>query len=246
MISYSEISEAETILSTHVSHVLRCDRFVLGTRFSIGLKIMTTSKNIQGDYGRSPPTPVTFGRLLTAARDSLALSLDDAAHKTRIHSRMLRWLEEGNIAAFGSITYSRSFIRAYSVFLGLDPTSFLKTLPERGLLGGRHDYRYLTESHGVWLNEGGRGRKERLRAASESPSIHHIKSPIPAGVRAFAVMLVFTAIWSVHMLDIRAQKNQAQNLEPQDQSHQVHAKKWQTGHLGQLHTTVVLSGNSRD
>ena len=155
-------------------------------------------------HGPLPPTPTAFGRRLIHARETRGLSLADAAHETRIRARELRWLEEGNIAAFGCMTYARSFVRAYSTFLQIDATTYLRSLPARGALGGSRDYRYLTESHGAWLREHECASPSRLRAAPQAPVLQQIKSPIPAGVRAFAVMLAATAFWGMHLADVHA------------------------------------------
>jgi hypothetical protein len=96
--------------------------------------------------------PATFGQKLVAAREQRDLSIDDAAHETRIPVQRLKLLEAGNFAGFGSMTYTRSFVRAYSEFLGVDCTAIIEELPQ-GVLGGEHDYRYLTRSHGAWLRE---------------------------------------------------------------------------------------------
>ncbi len=144
--------------------------------------------------------PASFGRIFVARRKKLGLSREDAAHETRIHVRWIRLLEEGNVAAFGSITYARSFLRAYSAFLGVDASAFLKALPERGVLGGPRDYRYLTQSQGAWIRE-----REGSQPTSPPamPGLRHIRSPIPAGLTVFVLMLATTAMWAVHLTDMQ-------------------------------------------
>lgn len=186
--------------------------------------------------------PVAFGRRLAAAREDLHLSIEDAAHETRIHSQSLRWLEEGNIAAFGSITYARSFIRAYSAFLGVEPGGYLKTLPERGQLGGRHNYRYLTESQGCWLRERDSASHSPLREARETPGIRMIKSPIPAGAKMFGVMLAATAFWAMHLQDTHAKMNPAQLVEPLDQLDRMPIKGRQPGQVVLTQPAIAASG----
>lgn len=151
--------------------------------------------------------PATFGQMLTAAREKRGLSINDAAHETRIHARWLRLLEAGNVAAFGSMTYARSFVRVYSEFLGVNAEDYLKTLPEGGVLGGERDYRYLTRSHGPWLRERDSGGPERL-STPDVPRVRHIKSPLPAALAVFVLLLAATAMWGMHVAETQA------NVEP--------------------------------
>ncbi|MDZ4401998.1 helix-turn-helix domain-containing protein [Prosthecobacter sp.] len=146
--------------------------------------------------------PATFGQMLTAAREKRGLSIEDAAHETRIPAQRLRHLESGNFAAFGNMTYARSFIRQYSDFLGVDASAMLEELPE-GALGGERDYRYLTHSHGPWLRERA-ARTERVTAPAAS-RVQSIKSPLPAAIAVFVLILAGTAMWGKHVADMRRQ-----------------------------------------
>ena len=144
----------------------------------------------------------TFGRMLIAAREKRGLSIEDAAHETRIPAQRLRYLESGNIAAFGSLTYARSFMRQYSDFLEVDASSMLEELPE-GALGGERDYRYLTQSQGPWLREPA-SRNERITAPAAG-RVRSIKSPLPAALAVFIFVLAGTAMWGKHVADMRSQ-----------------------------------------
>lgn len=144
----------------------------------------------------------TFGQMLTAAREKRGMSIEDAAHETRIPAQRLRYLESGNIAAFGSLTYARSFIRQYSDFLEVDATSMLEELPE-GALGGERDYRYLTQSQGPWLRERS-AHSERLSSPTAG-QVRSIKSPLPAALAVFVFVLAGTAMWGKHVADMRSQ-----------------------------------------
>ena len=141
----------------------------------------------------------TFGQMLIAARNKRGLSIEDAAHETRIPVQRLRYLESGNIAAFGSLTYARSFLRQYSDFLGVDATTMLEELPE-GSLGGERDYRYLTQSQGPWLRE--RATAAQRITAPEASRVRTIKSPLPAAIAVFVFVLAGTAMWGNHMADM--------------------------------------------
>ncbi len=163
--------------------------------------IASTSGDVTFDVFQSDMT-ASFGQMLLAAREKRGLSIEDAAHETRIPAQRLRYLESGNIAAFGSLTYARSFIRQYSDFLGVDASSMLEELPE-GALGGERDYRYLTQSHGPWLRE----RATRLEsvAAPATGQVRSIKSPLPAAIAIFVFVLAGTAMWGKHVAEMHSQ-----------------------------------------
>lgn len=144
----------------------------------------------------------TFGQMLSAAREKRGLSIEDAAHETRIPAQRLRYLESDNFAAFGSMTYARSFIRQYSDFLGVDATATLEGLPE-GALGGERDYRYLTQSHGPWLRERDK-QAERITEPAVN-RVRSIKSPLPAAIAVFVIILAGTAMWGKHVAAMNSQ-----------------------------------------
>jgi hypothetical protein len=87
---------------------------------------------------------------LKRARESRALSLEDVSHETRIPVAKLVALESGDFAGFGSMAYARSFLRSYCGYLGVDGEDAVLHLP-KPILGGEHDYQYLTKTHGPWL-----------------------------------------------------------------------------------------------
>lgn len=144
----------------------------------------------------------TFGHMLTVAREQRGLSIEDAAHETRIPTQRLRYLESDNFAAFGSMTYARSFIRQYSDFLEVDASAILDELPE-GALGGARDYRYLTQSQGPWLRE--REQQSQRVSVPTSRRPQTIKSPLPAALMVFVLILAGAAMWGKHMADTQRQ-----------------------------------------
>ncbi len=111
-------------------------------------------------YPKMTPTAV---QQLRNARQALGLSLADVAHATRIPVEKLQLLEEGKLAAIGSMTYARSFLRMYANHVGVDVESLAEALPQP-ILGGTADYRYLTESHGRWVTDESRLRSEAMQA----------------------------------------------------------------------------------
>ena len=134
----------------------------------------------------------SLGQRFKAAREQRGLSLEDAAHETRIPLQRLLHLETDNFAAFGSMTYARSFIRGYSDYLAVDASEALEELPE-GALGGERDYRYLTQSQGPWLRDRDL-RPDRITAPGNN-RVNSIKSPLPAAIAVFLIILAGTAMW---------------------------------------------------
>ncbi len=144
----------------------------------------------------------SLGQRFKAAREQRGLSLEDAAHETRIPLQRLLHLETDNFAAFGSMTYARSFIRGYSDYLAVDASEALEELPE-GALGGERDYRYLTQSQGPWLRDRDL-RPDRITAPGNN-RVNSIKSPLPAAIAVFLIILAGTAMWGKHVADLRRQ-----------------------------------------
>lgn len=77
-----------------------------------------------------------IGQTLAAARESRGLSVEDAAHRTRIHPKLLESLEAGDYSVFPSPAYAKSFVRSYSQFLGIDLSESMDDLPQDGTVSG--------------------------------------------------------------------------------------------------------------
>jgi cytoskeletal protein RodZ len=67
----------------------------------------------------------TLGETLRRARLDKGVSLDDAAHQTRIRRTYLEALEAEDLNALPPSVYTRGFVRAYAEFLGLNPQSMV-------------------------------------------------------------------------------------------------------------------------
>jgi cytoskeletal protein RodZ len=63
----------------------------------------------------------TLGQALRAAREARAWDVARAERETRIRSRYLVALEEGDYRDLPSAVYTRGFVRNYALYLGLDP-----------------------------------------------------------------------------------------------------------------------------
>jgi cytoskeletal protein RodZ len=120
---------------------------------------------------------------LRVARESRGLTLADVAHKTRIPVPRLIQLEEGNFAAFGNMAYARGFIKIYSRFLDVDAQELLADLPDPVSLGGRDDYRHLTESYGPWVDRRAPKLPEGLKPAKvASPAFTALLMTLVLGI----------------------------------------------------------------
>ncbi|HUS82946.1 MAG TPA: helix-turn-helix domain-containing protein [Dehalococcoidia bacterium] len=73
-----------------------------------------------------------LGRILSEARTSRGLTLDDVERDTRIARRYLEALERDEFDALPAPVYCRAFLRTYAQFLGIDPGEILRFYPEKG------------------------------------------------------------------------------------------------------------------
>jgi cytoskeletal protein RodZ len=145
-----------------------------------------------------------LGQKLKAAREQRGLSLLDASHATKIPVQRLHYLEMDNFAGFGSLTYARAFLRRYREYLKVNAEEMLDDLPG-GVLGGPRDYRYLTENHGSWVAP----RGASVGRLSNAPTRQHTrKSPVPAGLCIFFLVLIGTGIWGKYVAEDRITESQ--------------------------------------
>src|SRR3989338_6950517 len=72
----------------------------------------------------------TIGEQLRAAREAKGLAIEDAHRHTKIHTKILRAIEEDRAAEVIDPAYARGFLKKYAAFLQLDPdplvTEFLR------------------------------------------------------------------------------------------------------------------------
>ena len=95
----------------------------------------------------------TIGKQLRAAREARHLSIEDVAHKTRIHRDLLCQLEAGDYSKFPNLMFLKSFLKLYSEHVGFDASEEIARLNaernrhgEQYLLGGLDPQ--LRESYG--------------------------------------------------------------------------------------------------
>ncbi|MEQ1911919.1 MAG: helix-turn-helix domain-containing protein [Vicinamibacterales bacterium] len=88
----------------------------------------------------SSPRSVDFGARLREARERRGLSLREIADATKIAARSLEALEKNDIARLPGGIFSRAFVRAYAVHVGLDPeetiSEFMATFPDVSVTQG--------------------------------------------------------------------------------------------------------------
>ena len=60
-----------------------------------------------------------IGEKLKDARESMGISLEEAAEDLKLRSSQIQNIEEGNIEAFKDVFYLKYFIKDYSKYLGL-------------------------------------------------------------------------------------------------------------------------------
>lgn len=74
-----------------------------------------------------PRSPIeTLGEKLRSAREKKNLSIEQIQKETKIHSTVLRAIEEGRCDDILTPTYVHSFLKKYSQYLGLDTRDILK------------------------------------------------------------------------------------------------------------------------
>lgn len=135
----------------------------------------------------------TIGQTLRAAREARGLTLQDVAHETRIPATRILQLEGDNFAGFGSMAYAKSFLKSYSRYLGVDAREVADGLPVP-VLGGPPDYRYLTETHGPWIERHERPRRKEPLAKTGG-------SPIPTLVGMFTLFLIAGGLLGNHLVE---------------------------------------------
>src|SRR3954471_24688385 len=103
--------------------------------------------------------PVDFGARLRAARERRGLSLRVIADATKISVRALEALERNDISQLPGGIFSRAFVRAYALEVGLDPeqtiAEFITQFPHDSVTQGHP----RTQSHA----DSGAGTRPRIR-----------------------------------------------------------------------------------
>lgn len=70
-----------------------------------------------------------LGKALSEARIARGLTLHDVERDTRISSKYLQALEEGDLQVLPAPVYARAFMRTYAQYLGLNASALIQKLP---------------------------------------------------------------------------------------------------------------------
>lgn len=112
--------------------------------------------------------PTSVGEQLAQARAARGLSLDEAAHETRIRPDKLAALEQDDFSAFPSNTYARGFLLIYGRFLGVPVEQLASELESSNPISVQ-DYQYLNATSDLQPEQRARLRPREKR--SHRPSI---------------------------------------------------------------------------
>ena len=100
---------------------------------------------------------MTLGSLITQARKSAGLSLEDLSDSTNIRASLLREMESDSFSNCGGETYARGHIRNIATKLGVDPLIFIAAFEEEQMHTDRSIKDLLLENSVMRLPE--RARK---------------------------------------------------------------------------------------
>ena len=99
---------------------------------------------------------MSLGSLITQARKSAGLSIDDLSAATNIRSSLLREMESDSFHNCGGETYARGHIRNIATKLGVDPLIFIAAFEEEQMHTGRSMKDLLVENSVMKQPEGAR------------------------------------------------------------------------------------------
>lgn len=87
-----------------------------------------------------------FGKQLRDARETRGISVEEAAHGTRMRAAMIEALEAGNLGAFGNPAYAKSFLLLYGKYLGINMKTIAAEI-DTGLHVPVDEYQYLSRAN---------------------------------------------------------------------------------------------------
>jgi cytoskeletal protein RodZ len=90
---------------------------------------------------------MTLGSLITQARKSAGLSIDDLSESTNIRGALLREIESNNFVNCGGETYARGHLRNLALKLGVDPQVFLTAFEDEQMQVDRSMKDLLVENN---------------------------------------------------------------------------------------------------
>ena len=87
----------------------------------------------------------SVGHQLAEARHKRGLTIDEAAHATKLRPDKIVALENGDYGSFASNAYAKGFLKNYARYLGVDVSVFLSTF-DSTLPISVSDYQYLSNA----------------------------------------------------------------------------------------------------
>ena len=87
----------------------------------------------------------SVGKKLNQARVKRGLSIDEAAHATRLRPDKIAALENDDYSRFANNIYAKGFLQIYARFLGVDVSDFARTLDNANPISVS-DYQYLSNA----------------------------------------------------------------------------------------------------
>src|SRR6201995_2996905 len=126
----------------------------------------------------------TIGKRLCQARLAKGLSIDAAAHATKMRPDKILALENDDYTRFGNIAYAKSFLAMYSRFLEVDVSGQLRDLDHRDHRLSIDEYQYLNNAPAPKPSEPSPARTRRERTP---PSIVPLLAFVVIGCAALAL-----------------------------------------------------------
>src|SRR5215207_7813954 len=87
----------------------------------------------------------SVGKKLTQARLQRGLTIDEAAHATKLRPDKIAALESDDYSRFANNAYAKGFLQIYGRFLNVDISDFARTLDSSNPISVS-DYQYLSNA----------------------------------------------------------------------------------------------------
>jgi len=110
----------------------------------------------------------SVGKKLNQARLKLGLTVDEAAHATKLRPDKITALEGDDYSQFPNNTYAKGFLQIYAKFLKVDVSEFARTLDNSNPIS-ISDYQYLSNAPESRVDHTATRRSDDRRAPSLAP-----------------------------------------------------------------------------
>jgi len=126
---------------------------------------------------------ISAGKKLCDARLARRLSIDEAAHATKMRPDKILALENDDFSRFGGAAYAKGFLLLYSRFLGVDVSSQLREFEGMDLRVNVEEYQYLSNAPEPAPQE-----RAPIRRREGRPSVVPLVAVLLIAPLAFVVM----------------------------------------------------------